>query len=242
MGRWLTRDPIGYAGGENLYEYCGGDPVNTVDALGLCAGGGEGFFEALSKFPSRLGRDFLKYFGVKPLTPTFGSAASANDYKELHDIVDYGQLPAEVLPKAGSQINSFIDETTGNIIIAGATQGLSSLRMAKGAAGIRSAQGKFWQGSRPGAFNTRHIFSAKHMAAGLGKLGTVADIQAAVGLRISQANCLGKLQSGPNQILTTINGQQVTIRAFFEPGGMLKNINLFIGHSTRANYGNTILL
>jgi RHS repeat-associated protein len=35
MGRWLTRDPIGYAGGENLYEYCSGDPVNNTDEEGL---------------------------------------------------------------------------------------------------------------------------------------------------------------------------------------------------------------
>jgi RHS repeat-associated protein len=35
-GRWLTRDPIGYAGGLNLYGYCSGNPVNLVDPLGLC--------------------------------------------------------------------------------------------------------------------------------------------------------------------------------------------------------------
>jgi hypothetical protein len=35
MGRWLTRDPIGYAGGENLYEYCGGNPVGKIDPSGL---------------------------------------------------------------------------------------------------------------------------------------------------------------------------------------------------------------
>lgn len=34
-GRWLTRDPIGYAGGLNLYGYCGGNPVNGIDPLGL---------------------------------------------------------------------------------------------------------------------------------------------------------------------------------------------------------------
>ncbi len=34
-GRWLTRDPIGYAGGVNLYGYCGGGPVGAVDPEGL---------------------------------------------------------------------------------------------------------------------------------------------------------------------------------------------------------------
>jgi hypothetical protein len=34
-GRWLSRDPIGEAGGLNLYAYCGNDPVNRHDPLGL---------------------------------------------------------------------------------------------------------------------------------------------------------------------------------------------------------------
>jgi len=34
-GRWLSRDPIGEAGGENLYGFVGNDPVNRVDLWGL---------------------------------------------------------------------------------------------------------------------------------------------------------------------------------------------------------------
>jgi RHS repeat-associated protein len=34
-GRWVTRDPIGYAGGVNLYGYCGSGPVGFADWLGL---------------------------------------------------------------------------------------------------------------------------------------------------------------------------------------------------------------
>ena len=34
-GRWLTRDPIGYTGGINLYGYCGNDPINVADPSGL---------------------------------------------------------------------------------------------------------------------------------------------------------------------------------------------------------------
>ncbi|RYG02100.1 MAG: RHS repeat-associated core domain-containing protein, partial [Chitinophagaceae bacterium] len=36
VGRWLSRDPIGLDGGQqNLYAYCGGDPVNEIDPIGL---------------------------------------------------------------------------------------------------------------------------------------------------------------------------------------------------------------
>ena len=35
FGRWLSRDPKGDAGGFNLYAYCGNDPVNGHDPLGL---------------------------------------------------------------------------------------------------------------------------------------------------------------------------------------------------------------
>lgn len=35
IGRWVSRDPILFSGGDtNLYRYCGGEPVNWVDANG----------------------------------------------------------------------------------------------------------------------------------------------------------------------------------------------------------------
>lgn len=39
-GRWTTKDPIGFAGGANMYRYVGDDPVNFSDPNGLDGGGG----------------------------------------------------------------------------------------------------------------------------------------------------------------------------------------------------------
>jgi RHS repeat-associated protein len=35
LGRFMSRDPIGYVGGLNIYEYIGGDPIDDTDSLGL---------------------------------------------------------------------------------------------------------------------------------------------------------------------------------------------------------------
>ena len=35
LGRWLTRDPLGEAGGVNVYGFLSNTPINTIDVLGL---------------------------------------------------------------------------------------------------------------------------------------------------------------------------------------------------------------
>ena len=40
LGRWVSKDPIGFAGGDaDLFAYCGGDPVGMVDPSGLATQG-----------------------------------------------------------------------------------------------------------------------------------------------------------------------------------------------------------
>ena len=39
VGRWTTKDPIGFAGGDtNLYGYVFSDPINFIDPRGLAVG------------------------------------------------------------------------------------------------------------------------------------------------------------------------------------------------------------
>lgn len=45
LGRFLTRDPIGYLGGKDLYAYVGGMPTGYVDPLGTYEIVGDGPFD-----------------------------------------------------------------------------------------------------------------------------------------------------------------------------------------------------
>jgi hypothetical protein len=52
LGRWISEDPIGVAGGLNLYGYVGNDPVNGSDPYGLgdgdpCDSDGDGEFDGV---------------------------------------------------------------------------------------------------------------------------------------------------------------------------------------------------
>ena len=37
LGRWLNGDPLREGGGINLYQFCGGDPINRIDRRGTDA-------------------------------------------------------------------------------------------------------------------------------------------------------------------------------------------------------------
>ncbi len=72
--RWISRDPIEYRGGDNLYEYVHSNPIGAVDPLGLDS---EMCYRAINEFPGAMHcfqrfnkdeKDTLSYYkdGVNP--------------------------------------------------------------------------------------------------------------------------------------------------------------------------------
>lgn len=99
MGRWLTRDPLGEEGGENLYGFVRNNPINLIDEWGLyfpshsdAATGAPGVnpdrYEQVNR---NIGQGIGESIGS-----TLDAAAQAADYvasgqakKDLEDVNDY---------------------------------------------------------------------------------------------------------------------------------------------------------
>ena len=69
-GRFLQRDPVGYASGNNFYTYCESNPVNAIDPYGLLtiivhgigSNNGEGFSGALGDYLKANGERVVEYY------------------------------------------------------------------------------------------------------------------------------------------------------------------------------------
>ena len=65
VSRFLTRDPIGSAGGLNLYRYANNNPTNFMDPLGLDPGYWDGFWGGYlghaGSFAKGIGRGFANF-------------------------------------------------------------------------------------------------------------------------------------------------------------------------------------
>jgi RHS repeat-associated protein len=74
IGRWLTRDPIGYQAGINLYCYCLNRPPNSTDVLGLA-------------LFSIVGKSYIAHIdGAIGTAPPGGSQAALNAFAFVTDL------------------------------------------------------------------------------------------------------------------------------------------------------------
>ena len=88
-GRWLQRDPIGMAGGWNLYQYCGGEPWGFVDPSGLIFDDFFGSFtdgarELVDLFSGRAAQDDAKWDAAN-------SKAVGNCFKQAKKLEQEGK-------------------------------------------------------------------------------------------------------------------------------------------------------
>ncbi len=67
LGRWLSRDPIGEKGGNNLYSYVANDSIGSIDPDGLITVLVHGTFSSPETFDSSFRAAVAKTFGETPI-------------------------------------------------------------------------------------------------------------------------------------------------------------------------------
>jgi RHS repeat-associated protein len=105
-GRFLNRDPIGYAGGVNLYGYTAGNPVNGLDPLGLC-GPEKDWLWHLSDFSAGFGDG-----------ATFGLTRWIRQQMGTDEFVDHGSVLYLGGTLAGAAAGSYVTPTLSSRLIA----------------------------------------------------------------------------------------------------------------------------
>jgi len=115
LGRFLQPDPIGYAGGLNMYGYVGNDPLNLVDPLGLLSVGGVVNF-ALGAGETAIG------LGFGAATSWTGVGAIAGGAIALHgaDVAQAAWRGTDTLTSQGLQAAG-VSQSTANGISTGIT-------------------------------------------------------------------------------------------------------------------------
>ncbi len=110
LGRFVSRDPIGFAGGINLYAYCGGDPINYWDPEGT-----DGIFGVPAGTVVGAGGYFLftALSGGNPVIGALGGAAAGAAWSYFVDHKDIQTSLADGF--TGALVSNGLDD----VLIAG---------------------------------------------------------------------------------------------------------------------------
>lgn len=130
-GRWLSKDPVGISGGLNQYVFCGNNPVNSRDPLGLCDDGGNTHrvgitvsFECLIAFNFNVGWAWSRKdgrvtssgvvlgggLGVGLLSASLGGFYEGTDADVVEDLEGYNQ-------QSGLSLGNFLVGGGGDWIV-----------------------------------------------------------------------------------------------------------------------------
>jgi RHS repeat-associated protein len=149
-GRFINRDPIGYEGGENLYAFCGGNPVNLIDPEGTDTS--DGSWTSLSGYLQQVGQVFAGYGDAVNPKKIMKALNGATAYLGAHADTDEGSAlltlgksaVASVNPFTAESSRSFGQRTGTDLIIVtpaviGVTSKLGLLRAAAGGGDVSNA-------------------------------------------------------------------------------------------------------
>ena len=158
LGRWLSRDPLGFVDGPNLYAYVLNNPINFFDPLGLCKE--SRWKNAWNKFKETSSGEFGIGLGL-------GLDAKIGKLR--------GQVGVEASLSGGSNLMGKYKTTSqGN---AGA-----SLRYGDHAVGANYGGSAYLGGSNGGGSSSNSVFGYKNEPSGFKTSNTSIGVGATVGL------------------------------------------------------------